>query len=116
MASSISAILILCIPYAGSSAQRNVHNMVVLLFVLLAALGLAIIAKRLKTLALGLMSATLVVICAIELLLLARYNAHPVAPWVWVILQLILTPLIITTLYYVAHELERRKLSQIDQA
>jgi hypothetical protein len=108
MASAISAVFIICIPYTGAATQKSIHNTAVLLFVLLAALGIAIIAKRLRQAALGLISATLIGICILELILLAHYNEHPVRPWVWVVLQLILTPLMITALYIIAHVLERR--------
>lgn len=110
IASAVSASLILCVPYAGSSIQKDIHNMIALLFVLLAACGLAITAKRWRFVILGVISGALVGICVIELTLLARYVEHPVSPWIWTVLQLILTPLIIVALYTIAHELERRKL------
>lgn len=108
--SAVCAIFIICVPYAGSSSQKDMHNIIVLLFVLLAASGIAMTAKRLRSLSLATISAAQIGICALELTLLARLNVQPVSEWVWVVLQLILTPLTIAALYIIASELERRKV------
>jgi len=82
------------------------------MFVLLGALGVALIAKHLKHVLLGVISATMIAICILELVLLARFNAHPVDAWVWTILQLILTPLLIYALYVIAGTLEQKRIAK----
>jgi hypothetical protein len=106
-ASAIGAILIVCIPYTGSMAQKNLHNSITLLFVLLAAFGIAWSGKQLRNYTLGAMSGALLGICILELIFLARFDTHPVRSWVWVVLQLAATLLLILGLYIIAEKLEQ---------
>lgn len=107
-ASAVCAALVVCIPY---TVNKALHNIVALLFVLLAAFGFAVVAKQLRQYTLGMLSATLVVICVLELTFLARYNAHPVYPWVWVVLELAAIALLVIALYVIAVILERKAIA-----
>lgn len=99
--------LVVLIPYKGSGAQIALHNTAALFFVLFAAAGLAWLARKLHDTRLGLSSALQVGICTIELILLALYNQHPVQPWVWVVLQLTVTFLLLTSLVRIFSALEK---------
>ncbi len=110
-ASAICVILVICIPYRGGLTQKSIHNAAVLLFVLLAALSLIRLAKPLHSITLGVMSGALVALCVLELVFLARYNMHPVYPWVWVVLQVIVTAILMLALYVIALRLEQKSTS-----
>jgi len=90
--------LVVLIPYKGSGTQIALHNAAALFFVLFAAIGLAWLARKLHDIGLGLSSALQVGICMLELILLARFDQHPVQPWIWVVLQLIITILLLLSL------------------
>jgi hypothetical protein len=107
--SSVCMGLVVLIPYKGSGTQVALHNTAALLFVLFAAVGLAWLARKLRDIRLGLSSASQVGICAVELILLARFNQHPVQPWVWVALQLLVTILLLLSLLRILSTLERLK-------
>lgn len=85
--SAIFVGLVVCIPYRGSAAQKDIHDATALLFALSAAFGFASMARRLRNYMLGMLSGALFGICALELIFLARYNTHPVRPWVWTMLE-----------------------------
>lgn len=87
--SAVCIGLVVCIPYAGTAIQKDIHNIVALVFALSAAFGFAVIAKRLGNYILGMLSGTMFGICVLELVFLARYEAHPVRPWVWTVLELV---------------------------
>ena len=112
-ASAVCAALVVCIPY---TVNKALHNIVALLFVLLAAFGFAVIAKQLRQYALGMLSAALVIICVLELVFLARYNAHPVYPWVWVALEMTAIVLLTVALYTIAVILERSATAPSDSS
>lgn len=101
--------LVVLIPYKGSGAQVALHNTAALLFVLFAAIGLAWLARKLHDTRLGFSSASQVGICIVELILLARFNQHPVRPWVWAMLQLLVTILLLLSLLRVFSTLEKLK-------
>jgi hypothetical protein len=101
--------LVVLIPCDGSETQIALHNTAALLFVLFAAIGLAWLARRLHDTRLGLSSALQVGICVFELILLARFDQHPVQPWVWVALQLTVTVLLLLSLLRVFSILETFK-------
>jgi hypothetical protein len=101
--------LVVLIPYKGSGAQIALHNAAALFFVLFAAIGLTWLARKLHDIRLGLSSVSQVGICTVELILLARFNQHPVQPWVWVTLQLLVTILLLLSLLRVFSILERLK-------
>lgn len=105
--SAICMGLVVLAPYRGSDAQIALHNAAALFFVLFAAIGLAWLALKLHDIRLGLSSALQVGICALELILLARFDQHPVQSWVWVVLQLIVTLLLLLSLLRVFSLLEK---------
>jgi peptidoglycan biosynthesis protein MviN/MurJ (putative lipid II flippase) len=74
-----------------------------------AAFGIAYSGRQLRNYVLSAISGTLLGICMLELIFLARYNTHPVEPWVWVVLQLAATLLLIVGLYIIAEKLEQKK-------
>lgn len=80
--------LVVCIPFLGSPLQKDIHDLVALLFALSVVFGFAAIAKRLRNYILAALSGLLFAICVLELVFLARYNTHPVQPWVWTVLEL----------------------------
>lgn len=101
--------LVILIPYKGSDTQIALHNAAALFFVLFAAIGLAWLARKLHDITLGLSSVFQIGICGLELVLLARFDQHPVQPWVWVVLQLIVTILLLLSLLRIFSSLERFK-------
>lgn len=80
--------LVVCIPFLGSPLQKDIHDLVALLFALSVVFGFAAIARRLQNYILAVLSGLLFAICVLEIVFLARYNAHPVQPWVWTVLEL----------------------------
>lgn len=108
----ISAVcmgLVVLIPYRGSDMQITLHNTAALLFVLFAAIGLGWLARRLRDILLGLSAGLQVSVCFLELVLLAQFDQHPVHPWVWVILQLLVTISLLLSLLRVFSLLEKLK-------
>jgi len=104
--------LVVCIPYVGSAIQKDIHDIVALVFALSAALGFAVIAKPLRSYILGTLSGVMFGICALELVFLARYKAHPVHAWVWTVLELIAIASLIAAIDSTVTALERKtKLS-----
>lgn len=101
--------LVVLTPYRGSDAQIALHNTAALFFVLFAAFGLAWLARKLRDSRLAFSSAAQVGICLLELILLARFGQHPVRPWVWVVLQLVVTVLLLLSLLRVFSILEKLK-------
>ena len=101
--------LVVLIPYKGSNAQIALHNLAALLFVIFAATGLAWLARKLNDGILGLSAALQFGICGLELLFLARFEQHPVYPWVWVVLQLLVTLLLLLSLIRIFSVLEKLK-------
>lgn len=87
-ASAVCAGLLLLIPYMGKAYQKDAHDLIALFFVLFAASGFGLIARRLRNHLLGSLSMVLFMICVLELIFLARYKLHPVYPWVWTALEL----------------------------
>lgn len=106
LASAASAILIICIPYTGSLTQKTVHDIIVLLFVLFAAFGIGWVGRQLKNYGMVTVSGTLLGICLLELIFIARFDTNPVYPWVWVVLQLGATLLLILGMYIIADKLD----------
>ncbi len=80
--------LVVCIPFRGSPLQKDLHDLVALLFALSIVFGFAVVAKLLRNYMLAMLSVLLFVICILELVFLARYSTDPVQPWVWTILEL----------------------------
>lgn len=107
--SAVCMGLVVLIPYKGSEAQIALHNTAALFFVLFAAIGLAWLARKLHDTRLGLLSASQVGIIIVELILIARFNQHPVRPWVWVALQLTVTILLLLSLLRTFSLLEKLK-------
>lgn len=101
--------LVVCIPFLGSPLQKDIHDLVALLFALSVVFGFAAIAKRLKNYMLATLSGLLLAICVLELVFLARYNAHPVQPWVWTALELGTIVLLIMGLDAIATVVSRSK-------
>jgi len=107
--SAICVGLVVLIPYRGSNTQIALHNLAALLFVIFAATGLAWLARKLRDVILGFSAALQFGICALELVFLARFNEHPVYPWVWVVLQLLVTFLLLLSLLRIFSTLEDQK-------
>lgn len=101
--------LVVLIPYRGSDTQIAIHNLAALLFVLFAASGLVWLAKKLHDVALGIAAALQFGICVLELIFLMRFDQHPVYPWVWVVLQLLVTVVLLTSLLRIFSTLEKLK-------
>ena len=101
--------LVVLIPYKGTNTQLALHNLAALLFVIFAATGLAWLALKLRDVMLGISAVLQFGICALELVFLARFSEHPVYPWVWVILQLLVTFLLLLSLLRIFSVLEKRK-------
>jgi hypothetical protein len=110
--SAICIGLVVLIPYKGSSTQIALHNLAALLFIIFAAGGLAWLARKLHDIVLGLSAALQIGICILELIFLARFNQHPVYSWVWVVLQLLVTFLLLLSLLRIFSTLETFKDSQ----
>lgn len=107
----ISAVCIgfvVLIPYRGSDLQIALHNSAALLFVLVAAGGLAWLARKLHDAMLGVIAALQFGTCILELIFLARFDQHPVYPWVWVVLQLFVTFLLLLSLLRIFVTLEKQ--------
>lgn len=100
---------VVLIPYKGGDAQVALHNLAALLFVIFAATGLAWLARKLHDAILGLSAALQFGICALELTFLARFNQHPVYSWVWVVLQLFVTFLLLLSLLRIFSTLKKLK-------
>lgn len=107
--SAICIALVVLIPYKGSTTQLAVHNLAALLFVLFAAGGLAWLARKLQDAMLGAAAAAQFSVCILELIFLARFNEHPVYPWVWVALQLFVTVALLLSLLRIFSVLEKRR-------
>ena len=99
--------LVVLIPYTGSTTQIALHNLAALLFVVIAAGGLIWLAQKLRDVMLGSSAALQIGICILELIFLARFNQHPVYPWVWVVLQLLVTFLLLLSLLRIFSILEK---------
>lgn len=106
--SAVCMAFVVLIPYKGSETQIALHNLAALLFVLFAAGGLAWLARKLRDAALGISAALQFGTCILELIFLARFNQHPVYPWVWVVLQLFVTFLLLLSLLRIFSTLEKR--------
>lgn len=107
--SAICAAFVVFIPYTGSAAQITAHNVAALFFVLFAAGGLAWLARKLSDRVLGAAAALQIGVCLLELVFLARFNQHPVDPWVWVVLQLFVTAVLLLSLLRVFSRLAELK-------
>lgn len=108
--SAACAGLVVLIPYkAGHDTQIFWHNMAALFFVLFAATGLAWLARTLHDYILGWSALLQVGVCIFELILMARYDQHPVQSWVWVVLQVFVTLLLLLSLLRIFSVLEDRK-------
>jgi hypothetical protein len=101
--------LVVLVPYRGGATQIALHNTATLFFVLFAAVGLAWLAQKLHDARLALSSVAQVGICIVELILLANFNQHPVQPWVWVALQILVTILLLLSLLRIFSILEKLK-------
>lgn len=101
--------LVVLIPYKGSETQIAVHNLAALLFVVFAAGGLAWLARKLRDKVLGAAAFLQIGTCILELVFLARFNQHPVYPWVWVVLQLFVTLVLLLSLLRIFSKLETLK-------
>jgi hypothetical protein len=77
--------------------------------VIFAATGLAWLAQKLRDRVLALSAVSQFGICVLELIFLARFELHPVHPWVWVMLQLIVTILLLLSLLRIFSVLEKLK-------
>ena len=99
--------LVVLIPYKGGNAQIALHNLAALLFVIFAATGLAWLARKLHDVMLGLSAGLQFGVCVLELVFLARFNQHPVYSWVWVVLQLAVTLLLLLSLLRIFSILEK---------
>jgi len=99
--------LVVLVPYRGSDTQIALHNIAALLFVVFAAAGLAWLARKLGDAVLGLSAALQIGVCILELIFLARFSQHPVYPWVWVVLQLLVTFLLLLSLLRIFSILEK---------
>lgn len=106
-ASAFCACLILCVPYMGSAPQKDVHDIIALLFVVFAASGFVSIAKRLRNYPLGSLSGLMFTLCVLELIFLARYKAHPVYAWVWTVMELTGIAMMMAALYVIGGVLEK---------
>lgn len=104
--SAVCIGLVVLIPYRGSDTQIAIHNLAALLFVLFAATGLVWLAQKLRDKALGIASALQFGTCILELIFLARFDQHPVYPWVWVVLQLLVTVVLLLSLLRIFSRLE----------
>lgn len=114
MAMYISAAcmgLVVLVPYRGSDTQIALHNLAALLFVIFAASGLVWLARKLHDTALGIAAGLQFGTCILELIFLARFNQHPVYPWVWVVLQLFVTFVLLLSLLRIFSALQKRQLS-----
>ena len=101
--------IVVLIPYRGSSTQIALHNLAALLFVIFAAGGLAWLARKLRDIMLGFFAVLQIGVCVLELIFLARFDQHPVYPWVWVVLQLLVTAILLLSLLRIFLTLEKRK-------
>jgi hypothetical protein len=106
--SAVSIGLVICIPYARTAIQKDIHDIVARVFALSAALGFALIAKHLQNSVLGALSGTMFGICVLELVFLARYAAHPVQPWVWTVLELVAVASLIAAIDITVKLLEQK--------
>lgn len=100
--------MVVLIPYRGDGMQIAFHNAAALLFVLCAATGLAWLARRLRDFMLMASSGLQVGICALELIMIAVYDSHPAQPWMWVVLQVMVTLLLLLSLLRVFSLLQER--------
>lgn len=111
-ASAICIGFVVLIPYRGGTTQIALHNLAALLFAVFAATGLAWLARKLRDTILGLSATLQIGVCILELVFLARFDQHPVRPWVWVVLQLLVTFLLLLSLLRIFSKLENLKDSQ----
>jgi hypothetical protein len=105
--SAVCACLILCVPYTGSAPQKDIHDAIGVLFVIFAASGFALIAKRLRNYPLGSLSGLMFGLCVLELIFLARYKAHPVHAWAWTVMELTGIAMMMAALYIIGGILEK---------
>lgn len=110
--SAVCVGFVIVIPYTGSEAQIAIHNLAALLFVVFAAGGLAWLARKLHDAVLGLAASLQIVTCILELIFLVRFNQHPVYPWVWLVLQLFVTGVLMLSLLRIFSVLEKRATSR----
>lgn len=108
-ASAICVGFVVIIPYRGGETQIALHNLAALLFIVCAASGLVWLARRLHDVILGSAAALQLGICTLELIFLARFEQHPVYPWVWVVLQLLVTLILLLSLLRIFSRLEATK-------
>lgn len=101
--------LVVLIPYKNSGVQLFLHNTAALLFVLFAAAAIAWLARGVRDRLLAVMAVLQVGLCIFELALMARYSQHPVQSWVWVILQMVVTILLLLSLLRIFALLEKSK-------
>jgi hypothetical protein len=113
-ASAAFIALVICIPYLGSATQKDLHNLVALLFALSAAFGFVMVAKGLRNYVIGTLSGAIFIICLLELVFLARYKAHPVYTWVWTVLELAATAALIIGLDAIAVIIGRNRTGQLE--
>ncbi len=107
--SALCVALVVLIPYRGSDTQIALHNLAALLFVVCAAGSLVWLAHKLQDKMLGVAAVLQFCICALELIFLVRFEQHPVYPWVWVVLQLLVTFILLLSLLRIFSTLEKRK-------
>jgi hypothetical protein len=105
-ASAISACLILCIPYTASALEKDVHDAIAMLFVVLAASGFISIATNLRHHLVGVLGGLMFGLCILEAVFLARYQAHPVYSWVWTVMELAGIATMMVALYIIGGMIE----------
>lgn len=105
--SAACVALVVLIPYRGGNTQIAVHNLAALFFVLFAAGGLVWLAQKLHDAVLGAAAVLQIGACVLELIFLARFDQHPVYPWVWVVLQLFVTIVLLLSLLRIFSILEK---------
>jgi hypothetical protein len=107
-ASAISACLILCVPYTGSALEKDLHDAIGMLLVVLAASGFIAIARSLRHYLVGILGGLMFSLCILEAVFLARYKAHPVYSWVWTVMELAGIVTIMVALYIIGGIIETK--------
>lgn len=97
--------LVVLIPSYGSGLQIALHNVAALLFVLFAATGLIWLGRKIGDHLIVAAGVIQIGICVLELVLLAIFDRYPVNPWVWVLLQLTVTLILLVSLLRVSSKL-----------
>jgi hypothetical protein len=105
-ASAISACLILCVPYTGSALEKDLHDAIAMLLVVLAASAFISIARNLRQYLVGILGELMFGLCILEAIFLARYKAHPVYSWVWTVIELAGIVTIMVVLYIIGGIIE----------